>query len=138
MPETTYRFRSGPVDIEVTATESDDHGSAIANALDTAENIAKAHELGELSHDATTATSGDERLGSDSETPPSSTLSTEGFDDDFVELADRCKVTPEELEAIIDVDPDREELPYLLVGSESVGESRRERQMRASLAILLS
>lgn len=50
MPETTYRFRSGSVEIEVTATESDDHESVITNALDTAESIMETRELSEHSH----------------------------------------------------------------------------------------
>ena len=137
MSETTYRFRSGPVNIEVTATESDNHESAIMNALDTAESITEARELGEHSHDVAAATPGDEELRFDSETP-SSTPSADGFDDDFIELANRCNIAPEDLGTVIDIDPSREEPPYLLVDSELLGESKREQQMRAPLAILLS
>jgi hypothetical protein len=150
--ETSYKFRYGPIETEITVTEDEDHREAIETVLDTLEEIEDDQVLTDVgpiraSSVETDSVAVDEQAddGEDSnpetgavseDTEQASLIEGQSIDSEIESVARQCQVAPADLVDHVDIDPEREHPPFLTVSPDRLGERQTEKQMQASLALL--
>lgn len=143
--EIRVKLQEGPITVEVFANEDEDYESEITGVLDLLdENVARLESYARSPEKANFGRIDSELDGVEANTEEEEIKRVDESnvaDDDspLQPLSELVDVPISKLEGLIDVNPEAEEYPILYVEDlDLLGNSRVERQRRASLIILLS
>lgn len=131
-----YELTGTPLSAEVTLSAEDDHVEAVERLVETLEQVDIDVEYSQTQGQIEKTNPGS-RGGQTETAPPSSSGKAQStVPECLAEFAEKAQVAPSVLGDIIDVDSEEDELPYIVEGASKLGDTKKERQLRATLVIL--